>query len=511
MGKFHRGNLNSHRRIYRDLNSLKILGNTEVLAQRVLNQQIRNNANHLTELNIMIQNVDNNVVRAENKKFTQALTAVVAELDSIDTQINECKTKMAHVKSQIDRANRALEKYTTINVHFSTEKQIDTLKDRLQHRNQIVNILKLRGTELKYVVVDLLFWRRNFQISRDDVIAKLKIRKREIYELVDHYTIAFSNGMKDCLNLGVCHMKSAKLLKENLQEMRQLIRAAESNDILRDIMITKASRIKLNSNAVPQRDMLLKNYEELLKLCEDQLTQINQFSRDMTPADLDFKRRQIFSVYLYENEITENIETAANNVSILQGDIVLSHKRITVREHNTCHLKQLTTIMDEGNCQINKQIDHLEKMKQMFRKYLGRLYDIYQLLKCNTEFGYEGSTRVDQFNLNEVLEFIEMRVRKVMYSVYCWQKYNADDEDKVIHGIEFVKPRSRQEIELINPCPECSQAEARANVDVEMIIDAPSQLAKLKEGIKNRSLASKIHHIEDCQKPGSKAIQSKHL
>lgn len=498
--------LNKYRRSYRDLNKLKILSNTDVLAERVLQNSIRRSSNELYQSNGLINIIDCKIVRAQNKEYIEKLTSLVTEQDHLDSEMKLYKTKIDHLRSQIERVDVELEKYSTLNIRYNDSKTIEILENRLLNNNQKVNDLKLNGIKLKTVVSDLLLMRRRFQMSRNNIIANLMKKKQEMNELVDHYTIAFSNGMKICSDLEICRTKSAKELKDHLQEMRQLIRAAESNDILRDFMITKATPIQLNSDAVPQREILMQNYESQSKICEDQLSQVP----DTTSDDLKYKRRQIFSLYLYENEITDNIEDLEKGVTALQSDIASAQTGIQHRKQKEEHLEVLHTSLDKHGEKVKDQNERVVELDSVLRKYLEKIQGIYTMLGCDTDFGFEGTEMVDEFNIDEVLQIIELRMRQVMYSVYCWQEQNATDTEKsLVHGTAIKKPREIPEIELINPCPECSQVEANANPEAESLMDIDAKSNKIRENITKHTMMSKMHHIEDCPKPGSKAVLAK--
>lgn len=502
--------LNKNRRAYRDLDKLKILSNADVLARRVLQKNIERNIAQLHELDLMLGHVNNKVVRAQNKEFIAKMTSLLAEQDSINNQIKACKTKISHLKSQINRVDVELERYSTLDHRESFEKAIQVLEDRLFHSNQRVSCLKMKGLRLKNIVGDLWCMRRRFQIARDGIIARLRLKKQKIVELVDHYTIAFSNGMKYCRDVEICQNKSAQQLKDHLQEMRQLIRAAESNDILREFMITKATPIELKSNAVPRREVLKKNYQELSRQCENQLEQIKMLAPQVTPDDVRHKRRQTFSLYLYENEMKELIENGDKKLTTINNEISVAQGKIQDRKQNKEALKELNAALDEQGLKVKEDNERVVKNEHMLRKNFEQIHKLFTMLKCNEEFEFDGAKKVDEFNVDEVLRIIEMRLRHVMYSVYCWQqKQEITGTEAIIHGPPIVKPQEIPVIDLVTPCPECSQVEARANPDVIGVLSPKEKIDQIKEKIMNRSMVSKMHNIDDCPKPGSKALLAK--
>lgn len=72
--------LNLHRRTFRDLNKLRIQDNTDVLAERVLQNAIKRTSNSLKQLNIMTKNVDNRVTRMQNNGEPQHIVKVFFQL-----------------------------------------------------------------------------------------------------------------------------------------------------------------------------------------------------------------------------------------------------------------------------------------------------------------------------------------------------------------------------------------------------------------------------------------------
>lgn len=437
---------------------------------------------------------------------------LVAEHDLIDEQIKAYKTKIAHLRSQIERVDVKLEKYSTNDDQFNADHKIETLENRLFHNNQKMSALKQEGIKLRGVVSDLMYRRRQFQIDRDNVTASLMRKKQEILEIVDHYSIGFSNGMKNWQDIDITRIRSAKLMQNHLHEMRHLIRTAESNDILQDFMINKVTPIKLESAAVPQREILMDNFKEASKECDDQLKLVNEFNPKVTPDDLTYKRHQTFALYLYENEIVENIEEIDRGVTRTNEQAAVAREQNEQLKKNVENLHEMKQMVIGNEEEIRKQEERAAQLESMLHQYMKNVHDLYKTLKCDTLFGFEGGESVDVFNLDEVLQIIEIRLRQIMYAVYCWQEeHEVSDKKRYVHDIEIVKPRKIPDIELVNPCPECSQVEARANPEVESLVNFEEKLVKLKESIDKRTMTSQIHQIQDCPKPGSKAVLSKNI
>lgn len=84
--------LNKHRRTFRDLNTLKIIDHTNVLALRVLEKKINQRKRQLKQLDTQIKNVDNKVTHAEKENFVRRVTSVLKEHDYIDREIDSRKS-----------------------------------------------------------------------------------------------------------------------------------------------------------------------------------------------------------------------------------------------------------------------------------------------------------------------------------------------------------------------------------------------------------------------------------
>lgn len=440
------------------------------------------------------------------------MSYLIAEQDVMDVQIKSYKMKIAHLRSQIERVDVQLEKYSTNDDQFNADHKIQVLENRLFHSNQRTSCLRQEGIRRKSIVSDLMYRRRRFQIDRDNVIATLKRKKQEILELVDHYSIGFANGMKNWQDIDLCRTKTASILKNHLQEMRHLIRTAETNDILQDFMITKATPIELESDAVPQREILKQNFNVASKLCVDQLKQIDEYAPNVTPDDLGCKRRETFALYLYENEICENIKEIDQAVTRTNQVAEVAKEQIQQRINDSKHLSELKQTARENDVKKQKLEEHAVDLNSQLRKYLIDVQNLYSALKCDTLFGFKDNEKADEFNLDEVLQIIEIRLRQIMYSVFCWQEnHNVPTEKRIVHGVEFDKSRDVPHLELINPCPECSQVEARASVDVESLVNQKEKFEKLKDSIEQRTMTSQMHHIEECPRPGSKAVITKDI
>lgn len=500
------------RRIYRDLNKLKALTNTDVRANAALQKKIQRSANDLNELKIAIVNVNNKVVRVERKTFTERLTSLICQQDKIDEEMIEIKTRINHLKSQIERVNVQLEKYSSNDNQFNVDKKIEILEDRLLRNNQKVSGLRLHGLKLQKLVSDLLFMRRRFQKARDTITAKLMATKQQITELVDHFSIAFANDMKNCRNLEACRIRSTRELKTHLQEMRQLIRAAESIDILREFMLTKGTQIELSTDAIPPREILESNYRDLTQANAELLNQIDQFASDVTAKDLKMKVREAYSLYLYSNDITKMIDNSAKILEMLEEQSNLAEIRLIDRRQNEQREKELQNQWNEENAETQRQNTNLADCDTLLTKCFKNVATIFEMLQCEDSLLYEVGQSIDQYNFYDVLRVIETRLRHVMYSVFCWQEQNNLPEDEwLVHDIEIIKADGLPALNMIHSCPECSEAEARANPDVETVLDDNTKYVKIKNNIHMQNMKAKMHNIEECPKPHSKAVVSKNI
>lgn len=483
-----------YRRIYRDLDKLKVFTNTDVRAYSALQKNIQRSSKDLNELNTLLFNVNCKVVRVQGKVFTRRLSSLLAEQEKMDEEINDIKKRVNHLKSQIERVDVKLEKYSTVDSHFDVGKKIETLENRLLRNNQRVNGLRLHGIKLKEFVSELLFMRRRFQKSRDSIIAKLMEKKQEIIELVDHYAIGFASGMKNCRDLEACRNRSIKEVKDHLQEMRQLIRAAESNNILREFMITKAAPIELASDAIPPREILMSNYRHLMQTDEELLSKINEFASGVTAADLKLKVREAYSLYLYSNEITKMVDSSAKILETLEKQSELAEIRMIDRQKNVEREKELENRWNEEAAETQRHNTDLADNESLLDKCYKDIAQMFEMLQCKDSLLYETGQHIDGYNVHGVLRVIETRLRHVMHTVFCWQEQNNVPEHKrLVHGIEIVKAHGLPLMKMVHPCPECSQVEARAHPDVESIPDEKTKYEKIKGNIKMQNMRAKMH------------------
>lgn len=483
-----------YRRIYRDLDKLKVLTNADVRAYSALQKNIQKSSKYLKELNTLLFNVNCKVVRVQGKVFTRRLSSLLAEQEKIDDEMNDIRKRLNHLKSQIERVDVKLEKYSTVDNHFNVEKKIQTLENRLLRNNQRVNGLRLHGIKLKEFVSELLFMRRRFQKSRDSIIATLMLKKQEVIELVHHYAIGFANGMKNCRDLEACRSRSIKEIKDHLQEISQLIRAAESNNILREFMITKAAPIELSSGAIPPREILKSNYRNLMQTDEELLSKINEFASNVTASDLQLKVREAYSLYLYSNEITKMVDSAAKILETLEKQSKLAEWRMIDRQRNEQREKELGNRWNEEATETQRYNINLADNESLLDKCYNDITEMFEMLQCENSLLYEKGQPIDGYNVHLVLRVIETRLRHVMHTVFCWQEQNNVPEGmRMIHGIEIVKAHGLPLMKMIHPCPECSQVEAKAQPDVETIPDEKTKYEKIKSNIKMHNMRAKMH------------------
>lgn len=501
-----------NRRIYRDLNKLKVLNTDDVREYKTVALQLRLSTRDLDNLNLSLYNVENQVVRKQNKQFIWELTSLAAEENKVDEKIQDIKTKIDHLKSQIDRVDMQLEKYSTIDTKFNANEMIEKLEGRLLHSNQRVSCLKMEGERLKEIVNDVVIERRRYQQSRDSITTEIMEKKNEIEELVNQYSSALKNGMEICHSIEACRIKSANLLKENLQEIPQLIRAAEANQILRDFIITKANQIELKTDAVPNRDILKTNYQEMIESNENLLKKIDKFAeKEMTPTDLELKVREVFSLYLFSNDITQLIDDSMKKLATLTNETKIVGVNDQTRQQYGNRVDELEKMLNKEEAETQRHKTHLEENQAILAKFFTNIATIYETLDCSDSESEDG-IEVNAFNYSWILRAIETRLRHVMYTVLCWQYENDVKEDeRLVHSVEFVKAEPLPMLKLIGPCPECSQVEEGANPDVEHILDETTKHETIFHNISMKNLMAKMHNIADCPKPGSRSLLSEEI
>lgn len=501
-----------YNRIYRELSKQKILQTTEHLANAVLQRNVKFSTKEIEKLNTSIKSHNNNLVRRKKNQFFDRITSLIAEQDGIDMEIQNIKLKTFDLKTQIRRVENQLTKYSSIDVPIKPNKKIANLEARLLRSNQHMSKLKTDGLKLKNLVNDLLFVRRRFQRSRDEFIIKLMERKSKIIELVDNYSIGFARDMKNWKDLEICRDQSSQQLKNQLQEMSQLSRAAATNKILYDFMITKANQIKYQSDALPKRKILLENYRKLIRANEVILSNIKKYSPNLTPDDLKTKLHEKFALYLYSNDLTKMIDDSEKMFANIEAQTVRGVELSKER-------KKLENSLIEIKADFDKQVEETQRQNDQFTitestlgKYFKNIESLFTLLKCENTVFYEAGDEVTVYNLDGVLQTIEIRLREIMHTVFCWQEQNnINDGQKIVHGVEIVKAKPMPKLRLIHQCPECTQIEARANADVERPADKKTNYNKIKASIQKQNTISRMHLIDDCPRPGSKSLLNKDM
>lgn len=145
-----------YHRIYRDLDKLKVLSNTDVNANSALQKSIQRSSRDLNKLNILLLNANNKVVRGQSRAFTRRFSSLIAQQEKIDNEIADIKKRINHLKSQVELVDVQLEKYSTFDNQFNADKKIEILESRLLRNNQKSNSLRLHGLKLKEFVTELL-------------------------------------------------------------------------------------------------------------------------------------------------------------------------------------------------------------------------------------------------------------------------------------------------------------------------------------------------------------------
>lgn len=171
--------------IFRNLHKLKICSkdDSKSLAKE------SSYSKELKALNILIESYSNKLTRAQKKKSERLAT----DLHYIDSSIESQKSQIACLKAQILHLDKELAKYSTVDEQSDAEKEIARLKDRLLNNNQKKNLLKFKTSQLNTIVTDMLLERQKFLARRKGLFTKLMVKKREINDVINTYSIINSN------------------------------------------------------------------------------------------------------------------------------------------------------------------------------------------------------------------------------------------------------------------------------------------------------------------------------
>lgn len=440
----------NYRKTYRDLTKMNVRMNGDVISSSVLEKNVHRQKNEMLLLNSCIIKIDNQYTRAKNIELIRKMSLILAEDDHRSEEIQNVKSETDLLKCQIKRVNRELSKFPR-NDRYPSHKLV-TIESKLFHTNQEVNSLKKKAQCIKELMNDLMIIRQRFQSSRNKIIIKLLDGKLEIFERVNHYTLAFSNGMQNCRDIELLQQQIKDNISKDLQEIEQLKRMTQANSLLTNFVITKTMPNQWQSKALPNRDVLVRNYVKSSEEFSEILRQINEHVPVVTPDLLKENRRDIFSNYLYSNELQKSIDDSKIMLSTMNEGCKRADNQINTREDEHIELQVLEDKLCMEAAQMQSANEYLTENEAKLTKIYEKITHLYTMLECDKNSKLH-QANINQLNVDEILRNVEKRLRNIQHTVFCWQRSQGK---QFVHGIEFERSPTLPKVSIVPPCSECS-------------------------------------------------------
>lgn len=519
-------------KIYRDFANAKSLTFKDKNERDRINKKIQLTSTELDTLNIRLSVAQNKVHQKHSDDCMNKLAANIIDMERLTNAILSGQSDVNHLKSQIGRVEaeqRKLDRHAIADNQYAdkllhTRKTVDMLERQLNTSRQKENKIKINNSQLQKMASELTNDRYQFNRLWKSIIHRLNFDKKMLIDMVDQVVMAFDNGTEICKRIDFIRKKATFDKRTQIDEMTELVRFTESDERAQHFFQNKANKIcskELDQKETTRRNNFKNYHKEIMETYKKTIGDINRFSAesklDAIIAKFKKHKREYFSYCMYLNNINHNITHLGQTIDKLQNDIQSAESSIEHhRYQNRQDIEVPKSILLE-KCSVNRRKDEQFNEAQLeLQKYFHKIDLIFTTLKCNDTSlvkEFENET-ANSRNFDVYLAAIDNRLKQIISFVYYHErKTKIYSNELTIKDVEVLNCRINDEPipSIVHQCAECAEAEDTGNPDIELPLATDALRKKIIKKLMEPEIQFRMHSIDQCQKPVSRALLAKSL
>lgn len=511
--------------IKRDMNKLKNLEiNLRIIKKEAANTSVKLNVACGPEH-----------IKVQEHSFKEIERHIVCQ-ELIEKQILETNNEIAHLRSQIARAEKcayAIRKTTDSESIYLQKmaragRALVSLENNLEVARKIEAGVITQNMRLRSVINDLLVDRALFNKLWRRMVKQLSYDKKFLTDMIERAILAFNQGEDLCSKLDTLRERGENDKKQQVEEMSEMIQNLCADHNLHTFLSAKGKKrimFDLESREYARRDLFKETYSNQIENFKRIIENCKNFSGfdDIVRVVERFQKHEdeYFAHFNYMNELNHNVSTLNQSMKFLYNDIdglkEYNDKKLIYQKETLAKLGQTLT------AEKKKTAEKTAKAKQFgdkIAKYFSSIDAIFKMLRCDTSeirMLLGDHTKIGVFNVKRFLTILETRLNEVMSFVYTEERRTArpdtDPRNFVVRGVERAKiePVPIEDIVLVQQCAECAEGEDVNRYDDETVLPVQhvDVQTKLNEKVKAPEMQYRLHNISKCRLPRSRLLVNK--
>lgn len=474
-------------------------------------------------------------IETENQMATLALHVQAQE--TIQSQIDEIKTQVSHIRMQLKRLDAtrfALSKTATTDLQYETNmqrsrKNREMLENRLDvSRKQECAQIAL-NTKLRAYIDHMLYDRALFNKLWQKMILQLSFDKKFLIDMVDRAVLAFNQGTDLCNQLDVLNEKSDRDKKMHITDMLDMIRRLDADAKQSTFLRTKGQTRVLN-DLEPREYRRRDKFRQLhitrtnfYKLIIDKVVQFLGVEDVKTAIDTFNKSdNEYFAHFNYMNNLNHQIEFLSECLNRIYTNIdglrEYNHNKELLQKQT---IETLNSDLKEMQARSKNIADEDAQSGERLANYLNTINALFVTLKCDRstlDVLLCDQTNTTTQNVNHYLSLLESRLNAVLNYVY-YSERKADPSKKIptktkptVRSVtrDHSNPTALEDVVLVQQCAECAEGEVnRYDEEIVYPMEKDDVLAKVRIKTEAPEIQYRLHNLSKCRLPRSRMLTNK--
>lgn len=521
---------------YRDQANTQSISNCQREKRRKLEKSIERLAAEIENLNKTLHIVQSKANRQRNDQFIHRLEALIVETKRHNKLIDSTKMTVHQLRQQIIRTDceRLQCERKSISDHeyaaklAKARKTVTILETQLDANRSKENKFKSQNSQLLIVIRDAIIGRIIFNRMWTNMVTRLNFDRKMVITMVDRVLLAYSYGKRMCHQIDSVREKEKHQIQLQIGKMSDIVTSIEQDAIAVELFQQKARVIpykELDAKETARRTQFKTSQAAMTAKLRDVRIEIGQHANEhQTKAAIEkyiHHKRQYFAYCLYLNEIENKITSNGKLLADVRKNIELGHRNAETFGQKQHRIEMLRSRLLDERCNVQKNEQQLSAIDENLRKSYNEIDSMFETLKCDVngisiviEFENE---RVDETNYLTFLSSIETRIKQIISFVYRCER-ERDDENyhtMIVKNVDIVKCNRRTSAasnrDVVPQCAECVEAEDLARPDIDAPLDRSEIRRFIQENLPKTDLNSRVHHIENCPRPASRALLAKRV
>lgn len=516
---------------YRDQANTQSISNHQKDKRVKLEKSIQRLTGEIENLNKTLNIVRSKVNRQRAERFIQHLGNTVVDIKRCNKLIGATKMTVHQLKEQIIRVDWdhvRCERQSISDHEYATKltkawKTVTILESQLEVSRKKENQFKGHTSQLLIVIRDAIIGRSIFNRMWTSMVDRLNFDRKMVISMVDRVLLAYNYGKQMCYQIDFVRKKDRNEKQAQIVKMTDVTKAIDQDAIAIDFFQQKAQNIsykKLDVRETTRRAESKKSQIATTALFKRVRNEISEFVNEHKTQAVVEKyvqhKRQYFAYCLYLNDIEKRITSNSKLLADLQRNIECDHRSAETTGQKQLRLNVLRSRLLDEQRRAEQKEQQLEAVNRILANAFKKIDSLFETLENDVNgiglvVDFEND-RANETNYITYLSALDARIKQIISFVYLCDREIGDEwrdcKSWAVKDVEVVNCQENDSPQTVAvpQCAECAEAEDLARPDIDKPLDRRGIRKFIRTTLPKTDLHNRMHHIESCPRPSSRAL-----